>query len=73
MTGNVWEWVSDWYSETYYGTSPGSNPKGPETGTNKVLRGGSWIYANFGLRCAGRDADKQAFTRHSNIGFRCAR
>lgn len=43
MTGNVWEWVSDWYSDTYYRQSPKRNPKGPKTGTWRVIRGGAWI------------------------------
>ena len=41
MTGNVAEWVLDWYDKNYYEKSPGVNPQGPETGTRKLLRGGS--------------------------------
>ena len=32
------EWVADWYAPDYYAKSPEKNPKGPETGTAKVLR-----------------------------------
>ncbi|HET9911287.1 MAG TPA: SUMF1/EgtB/PvdO family nonheme iron enzyme, partial [Anaerolineales bacterium] len=42
MAGNVWEWVADWYSATYYASSPSSNPTGPEAGTYRVIKGGSW-------------------------------
>jgi formylglycine-generating enzyme required for sulfatase activity len=42
MSGNVWEWVNDWYSSSYYSSFPLDNPKGPEWGSYRVLRGGSW-------------------------------
>ena len=40
MTGNVSEWCSDWYAPYKIGTEP--NPKGPITGTEKIVRGGSF-------------------------------
>lgn len=40
MTGNVSEWCTDWYGPYYLGTEP--NPKGPITGSEKVVRGGSF-------------------------------
>jgi formylglycine-generating enzyme required for sulfatase activity len=72
MAGNVWEWVMDWHSNTYYQNSPKSNPLGPDTGTNRVLRGGAW---------SGNEIGVISFSRHGylpldtyiNIGFRCAR
>lgn len=40
MSGNVREWCQDWYGGDYYGKSPLSNPQGPLSGVNRVVRGG---------------------------------
>ena len=42
MNGGVWEWVADWYDRAYYRESPSHDPRGPDGGEEKVLRGGSW-------------------------------
>jgi formylglycine-generating enzyme required for sulfatase activity len=43
MSGNVREWCWDWYSENYYKQSDGANnPKGPNSRSSRVVRGGSW-------------------------------
>jgi formylglycine-generating enzyme required for sulfatase activity len=43
MCGSNWEWCNDWYGEDYYKSSPAQNPKGPDNGKLRVMRGGSWI------------------------------
>ena len=42
MSGNVSEWVADWFDENYYSKSTEKNPKGPQLGRCKVIRGGTW-------------------------------
>lgn len=69
MSGNVWEWTWDFYA-LYQGTA--TDPTGPETGSIRVLRGGSWRYYAYAARAAYRYYFNP-YRRFSNSGFRLAR
>ena len=69
--GNVIEWVADWYGENIYSDSTDSNPKGPEFGTFKVLRGGGYTTSGTDVRVTSRNKMVPDF-RDETIGFRCA-
>ncbi len=72
MAGNVWEWVSDNYSGDYYGVSPYENPKGPEIGRFKVIRGGSWHSGSMCVQNYYRNGLSASWLDFA-VGFRCAK
>ncbi len=72
LSGNVWEWCNDWYSSSYYGSSPDINPTGPNSGSYRVLRGGSWFSDAGFCRVAYRNSSLPGHWYFS-IGFRILR
>jgi formylglycine-generating enzyme required for sulfatase activity len=70
LAGNVWEWVEDWYSESFP-SADRRYPKGPNTGTGKVLRGGGWYDPAERLTSTKR-MHAAPEHRDDSVGFRCA-
>jgi formylglycine-generating enzyme required for sulfatase activity len=73
MIGNVWEWCYDWYGgSAYYTNSPSNNPRGPESGSSRILRAGGWVDSAYYHRAANRNS---SFPENRNPiqGFRCVR
>jgi len=73
MAGNVWEWVNDRYGKDYYRNAPERNPKGPDAGSWRVLRGGSWSDIDAWVFRAAFRVRINPITRYLVRGFRCAK
>ncbi len=76
MCGNVAEWCNDVYETSYYKTSPSKNPRGPEAGDIRVLRGGGWQDSADCLRSSWRAGENFSFVDAcimDSMGFRCVK
>ncbi|MBI2391213.1 MAG: SUMF1/EgtB/PvdO family nonheme iron enzyme [Deltaproteobacteria bacterium] len=72
VVGNVWEWTSDWNGPYVKDGPPQRDPKGPERGTERVIRGGAW---NGSFAAWVRPSQRYRFAPEAKthaIGFRCA-
>ncbi len=72
LSGNAREWVQDWYAQDYYAHGPEKNPRGPEKGVVRVIRGGSWHSPESDITTSARGRGGFALQTHGT-GFRCAR
>ena len=77
ICGNVWEWCNDFYKVDYYKEAPHQDPKGPDTGQTKVLRGGAWRFGADTCRSAYRYNENPGYADvcfgYDIYGFRCVR
>jgi formylglycine-generating enzyme required for sulfatase activity len=70
MLGNVWEWVNDWYGD--YSANAQTDPTGPVSASNRVLRGGSYGDFTLFVRSSSRGLAAPG-SPIFNVGFRVAR
>ena len=71
ICANVHEWCGDWYDPNYYAVSSDRNPRGPQGGTRRASRGGSWRHHIKVTRCAARSSIPPHF-QYADYGFRVA-
>ncbi len=69
MAGNLAEWVADWHGA--YPSGAQSDPRGPSSGTERVVRGGSWMQSTPSAFTATARASAPPTTASAAYGFRC--
>ncbi len=77
ICGNLWQWCNDFYKVDYYRKSPPQNPRGPDSGENKVVRGGAWRFSADNCRSGYRYNESPGYADvcfgYDIYGFRCVR
>lgn len=77
MAGNVWQWCNDFYGVDYYEKSPKEDPRGPDQGDKKVVRGGAWRFGAETCRSGYRYNESPGYADvcfgYDIYGFRCVR
>jgi len=70
VCGNVWEWVSDWYAADSYGLAEERDPRGPDAGSMRIVRGGSWVNDDASMLRSAYRHKVPPDTYAYSIGFR---
>lgn len=77
MCGNLWQWCNDFYQVDYYQAAPKTDPRGPDDGKNKVVRGGAWRFSAAECRAGYRYNESPGYADvcfgYDIYGFRCVR
>lgn len=77
MAGNLWQWCNDFYQVDYYTQSPKQDPRGPDEGKTKVVRGGAWRFSADNCRAGYRYNESPGYADvcfgYDIYGFRCVR
>jgi len=77
ICGNLWQWCNDFYGVEYYAQSPKENPRGPQEGDTRVVRGGAWKFSGDNCRSGYRYNENPGYVDvcfgYDIYGFRCVR